>query len=261
MVQQAHPAATAQGEAKPDAAPLQQLILKRHSSRGPFDVTRPVPDAALQALLEAARWAPTAHNMQNFAIIAVDDPTVIARLGHVRSGVSPAFLRENYRQMSFSHAEFLARKRGVLAETFPPAWRTEAAREGRLAPSEARSLHDTLLGGPLLLVVVYDADERAPGSEHDALGFISLGCVMENLWLTATALGLGLHIISALSANLAGADVEDEVRTILHFPAHFRIGFSCRIGYPLAPAATHLRVRRDIGDFCHHNAWGHARLD
>lgn len=243
------------------AAGLQRLTQQRHSARGPFDLNRPVPAPALAQLLDAARWAPTAHNMQNYQIVVVDDPALITRLSEVKSGLNADFIRENYRQMSFSMAEFLEKKRGVLAEMFPASWRTPAAAEGQVAAGEGRSMRETVQGGPLLLVVLYNAEERAPASEHDALGFISLGCVMENLWLTAESLGLGLQIISAFSSNMVGASVEDEVRKILGFPKHLRIGFTCRIGYSLTKASRFPRVRRDVEDFCHHNAWGHKGLN
>ena len=58
----------------------------------------------------------------------VDDPALIARLSGVKSGLNADFIRENYRQMSFTMAEFLAKKRGVLADMFPAAWRTSKSR-------------------------------------------------------------------------------------------------------------------------------------
>ncbi len=49
------------------------VIQERHSSRGQFDPNKIVPKDKLKMILEAARWAPTAHNMQNFDIIVIDD--------------------------------------------------------------------------------------------------------------------------------------------------------------------------------------------
>jgi len=40
-------------------------IQERHSSRVPFDWEHPPAKHDLLQILEAARWAPTAHNMQN----------------------------------------------------------------------------------------------------------------------------------------------------------------------------------------------------
>jgi len=99
-----------------------------------------------------------------------------------------------------------------------------------------------------LLVVLYDPTRRAPASEHDALGMISLGCVMENMWLVAQSLGLGFHIQSSFSAN----GVEPEVKRLLAVPDPWKIGFAVRLGYPKT-SPDYLRVRRDLADFAHRN--------
>ena len=48
---------------------LLKIIQDRHSVRMPFDMQRPVARQDLEQILEAGRWAPTAHNMQNYEII------------------------------------------------------------------------------------------------------------------------------------------------------------------------------------------------
>ena len=48
------------------------------------------------------------------------------------------------------------------------------------------------------------------GFENDFLGVISLGCAMENMWLMAHSLGIGVHIVSSLSGNeVEERDYED----------------------------------------------------
>ena len=90
----------------------------------PYDEGGPgIGDVELTQILEAARWAPTAHNMQNFEIVAVDDRAVLDAIGRIRTAVSDTFLRENYAQLAFSEKELQNRGTGVLADMFPPAWR------------------------------------------------------------------------------------------------------------------------------------------
>jgi nitroreductase len=81
---------------------LLRVIQQRHSERGPFDPNRPIEGLHLKMILEAARWAPTPHNMQNFEILVVDDPKRLAPLKKFRSDASAASLRESYAQLSFS---------------------------------------------------------------------------------------------------------------------------------------------------------------
>ena len=70
---------------------LMHLIECRHSSRAPFDPAQPVAPSELARIVEAARWAPTAHNMQNFRLIVVDDPRVLVELGAIRAPISLVF--------------------------------------------------------------------------------------------------------------------------------------------------------------------------
>ena len=212
----------------------------------PFDPERPIAKEDLRQVLEAARWAPTAHNMQNFEIVVVDDREVLAELGNIKRTVSEAFIRENYEQLSFSEEELLRKKVGILGTNFPPSWRTPGVKP---IPEEGGSR--LLPACPTLLVVLYDPARRAPASEGDFLGAISLGCMTENLWLAANSLGIDFHIVS----SLASGPTEEEVKRILAIPAHLKIVFGIRLGYASTPS-RYLRVRRDIEDFSHYNRFG-----
>jgi nitroreductase len=230
-----------------------KLIQERQSARVPFDSARPVAKEELRQILEAARWAPTAHNMQNFEIIVVDDKRLLEKMGNIKYPISETFVRENYEQLSFSKEELLRKKTGLLSTMFPPALRTPEIRPDEVFGEKLNLFLGNLIRRtPVLLIVVYDPGKRAPASEGDFLGIMSLGCVMENLWLKAKSLGIGFHVISALS----GDQVEKRVKTILDIPGHLKIAFACRLGYPVSPPTEYLRVRRDVEDFTHHNRFG-----
>ena len=228
-----------------------QLIEERQSSRVLFDPGRRIPEDHLRQILEAARWAPTAHNMQNFEIVVVDDRYVLEQVSRIPTVTSPTFVEENYEQLSFSEEELRRKKVGLLGTMFPPSWRMPG-----VTPHLDEAHAHSILGAPIkmsaaLLIVLYDSRKRAPASEGDVLGMMSLGCVMENMWLVAQSLGIGFHIQSVISAD----DVEREVKRILAVPDPFKIGFAVRLGYPMT-SATYLRVRRDVTDFTHRNQFG-----
>ncbi|HTW90201.1 MAG TPA: nitroreductase family protein [bacterium] len=222
------------------------MIEKRHSSRVPFDSARPVSKEDLRTILEAGRWAPTAHNMQNFQIVVVDDERVLKDLAGIKRTVSETFIRENFEHLSFSEEELRRRKVGILGTNFPPSWRTPGVK-----PNPEEGGIRALPACPTLLVVLYDPSRRAPASEGDFFGAISLGCMTENLWLAANALGIDFHVVSPLASGSA----EAEVKRILSIPAHLRVVYGIRLGYAATPP-PYLRVRRDIEDFCHHNRFG-----
>jgi len=229
-----------------------KIVRERQSSRVPFDPERSVAKQDLSQVLEAARWAPTAHNMQNFEIIVVDRKELLEKIGNIKSPISEAFIRENYQQLSFSKREFLQKKVGILATMFPPEWRDPTKVDEVVRESKSWLLSETIEGSPLVLVMIYDVRKRAPASDGDFLGIISLGCVMENMWLVTQVLGISFSVMSVFAADL----VENELKQLLNIPEHMKIAFSIRLGYPVSTSAKYLRVRRDLGAFVHDNRFG-----
>jgi nitroreductase len=234
---------------------VQIIIQERQSARVPFDTDRKVSKRDLTEILDAGRWAPTAHNMQNFSIIVVDDKELLDVVGNVKSQISEEFLRENYEQLSFSKEELMEKKTGILGAMFPPAWVDPSKMAEVASKNEPMPLTQSIRGSPCLLIVVYDPQKRAPASEGDVLGFISLGCVMENMWLAAQSLGVSMQILSSFAAP----PVEKQVKQILGIPEQLKIAYNCRLGYP-TESTKYLRVRRDITDFVHYNKFGNKGI-
>lgn len=228
-----------------------KIIQERQSARVPYDPTRQVSKEDLQKILEAAKWTPTAHNMQNFDVVVVDDKSVLDKIGSIKSKISEEFLRENYEQLSFSKEELLKKKTGILGSMFPPEWVDPQKIADAVKKASPMPLTQSIRGSPTLLIVIYDSRKRAPASHGDVLGFISLGCLMENMWLMAQSLGVSMQILSAFSAP----PVETEIKKLLEVPDYMKIAFTCRIGYP-SGASKYLRVRRDTENFVHHNKYG-----
>ena len=211
---------------------------------------RPVPDCDVKTVIEAGRWAPTAHNMQNFEIIVLDDRKILERIGNIKTYPSADFIRENFEQLSMTEEELLQKKVGILGIGFPPAWRNKETLEIAMKDTTPGTLNETIRGSPTILVVVYDTRKRAPASEGDVLGTLSLGCVMENMWLMAQKLGIGFQIMSVFSGP-----VQKDIRKILKIPDYMAVSFAIRLGYPTA-RSRYLRVRRDIESFTYGNEYG-----
>lgn len=233
-----------------------KLIKERQSSRVPFDAKHPIARKDLIQILEAGSWAPTAHNMQNFEIIVIDDKKLLEKIGNIKSQISEVFLKENYQQLSFSVEEFLRKKVGLLGTMFPVSWRNPEELEKIARNSSPSSLSNTIKNNLAVLIVVYDTRKRAPASEGDFLGIMSLGCVMENMWIMATSLGIGFQIMSVFGAEA----IEKEIKQILNIPKYLKIAFAFRLGYPSSKVSKYLRVRRNVEDFTHHNKFGSKYL-
>jgi len=230
---------------------LMQLIENRHSARGLFDPERAIPTEDMEKILEAARWTPTAHNMQNFEIVVVDDKHLLAAISEIKVPPNLTFIKENYPQLSFTEDELRRRKTGIMGTMFPKSWQTPDPDPEEIK-NEDRSgyMARQIVSSSAILFVLYDPSRRAPASEGDFLGILSLGCAMENMWLMANSLGIGVHIVSSLS----GEQVATEIAKLLNLPDNFSIAFSMRLGYPVTPVHS-LRVRRDRDDFVHHNGF------
>ena len=148
-----------------------EIVRDRHSSRVSFDRKRCVSEQVLLRILEAARWAPTAHNMQNFEIILIDDKAALAAVGSIRTVPSETFIRENYAQLSFSEDELLLKKTGLLASMFPASWRIPNAKQEDVTDLQHSFLGRSLQDCPTLLIVIYDTRKRAPASAEDTLHY------------------------------------------------------------------------------------------
>lgn len=231
-----------------------KTMKSRLSARGSFNLHSPISQDDLKQILEAARWAPTAHNMQNFKIIVVDDKSILKKLSNLKSPISQTFIRENYQQLSFSIEELKRKKVGILGTWFP-AFMRDLSITPKPQEKINSSQRNLVKNNPVLLVVVYDPSKRAPASKGDTLGFMSLGCVMENMWLMAHSLGISFHIVSSFNDGT----IEIKAKRILGIPKNIKIAFTCRLGYTSAPA-RYLRVRRDVKDFTSYNQYGNKYI-
>jgi nitroreductase len=77
---------------------------------------------------------------------------------------------------------------------------------------------------------------RAPASEGDVLGFINVGCVMENMWLMVESLGISVHVLSVFAVDA----MEKEVKQILSIPEYMKVAFALHMGHPVSKPAKHL---------------------
>ena len=101
---------------------LLDIMWQRHTCRTAFDPQREIREPDVQRILDAARWAPTAHNMQNFEIVAVDDKQCLAAISAIQLPPAETFIREDHHPLSMSEAESLRSKTGLSASMLPESW-------------------------------------------------------------------------------------------------------------------------------------------
>ncbi|MEH3037637.1 MAG: 5,6-dimethylbenzimidazole synthase [Sphingomonas adhaesiva] len=169
----------------------------------------PVPDAVMETLLAAVRWAPSVGNAQPWRFVRLRSPALRHRLA--------------------DHVD--AESRAAAANL---------SNEGRRDRYATLKLHG-LREAPEVLAVFHDVDPLAghglgratmPGTLRD-----STVIAIHTLWLAAHARGYGLGWVSILDP--------DAVSAMLRVPPHWSFVALLCLGRPVAPSAVPELERRD----------------
>jgi nitroreductase len=159
-----------------------------------LDPERPVADADLLAIVEAATKAPSGSNVQPVRWVVLRDADVRRRVGEI------------YRQCWYD-----------LRPAYLAWSETDEARL-RVFRS-AQHLADHMAEAPAMVLPC--SRDRDPGGGSSVFGAI------QNLCIAARALGLGTTLTTAHQAR------EDEVRAVLDIPADVRTWALIPVGHPL----------------------------
>jgi coenzyme F420-0:L-glutamate ligase/coenzyme F420-1:gamma-L-glutamate ligase len=183
--------------------------------------TQPIPDKLVMEVLEAAGWAPSAHNSQPWRFIILQDNNV----------------------------------KRELAEQMTEAWTLDLKKDGATVEEEKRiERRERFANAPVLILACLTMeglrkfpDQEKQQYERD-LAVESLGAGLENLLLTAHAAGLGA------CWYCAPAFCKDTVRQVLKIPVSVEPSALITLGYPAeSPIAPN---RKPLKEYCYLNIWG-----
>jgi coenzyme F420-0:L-glutamate ligase/coenzyme F420-1:gamma-L-glutamate ligase len=197
------------------------LIKKRRSIRK-FS-PRQIEDAVVREVLEAARWAPSAHNAQPWRLIVLIDDVL---------------------------------KRD-LAEAMAAAWVADMTKDGvamEVRENMAKASVERFARAPVLVVACVTmkdmakyADELRQRCERD-LAVQSLGAALQNMLLVAHAKGLGACWFSA------PCFCKETVRKVLKMPKDVEPQALIALGYPAEkPKAP---SRKPLHSYACFEGWG-----
>jgi F420 biosynthesis protein FbiB-like protein len=180
-----------------------------------------VPKEIILELLEAAGWAPSAHNAQPWRFIVLDDGQAKTR----------------------------------LAKDMAKAWAADMAKDGiAVEPEMFRLRIERFAEAPALVLacmsmegMTKQPDTERQGVERD-LAMQSLGAALENLLLAAHTLGLGACWFCA------PAYCREAVRAALKIPEKVEPQALIALGYPAEKSVAPARKR--VGEYCFLNQWG-----
>ena len=182
---------------------------------------RPVPQEAVEEVLVAAGWAPSAHNAQPWRFIVLADASV----------------------------------KRELAEAMAESWAADMAKDGLNIEADKRKVRvERFVTAPVLILACLTMDgmnkfpdEKRQKSERD-LAVQSLGAALQNMLLAAHAKGLGACWFSAPGF------CKETVRKVLKIPDEIEPEALIAMGYPAEKPSV--PPKNLLGDYCFKNKWG-----
>ena len=200
----------------PSAEQTLELMRRRRTARS-LSGDR-IAESALDSVLAAVRWAPSAANRQPWELVVISDPDV-------KQALRAAFLAD--------------------AETHGGQYRTVTERQA------------DLLLAPLLIGICADERTKESFVNADEIGstvqeellLLSMGAAIQNLLLMATAVGL-------TSTWLARPARMPEARDLLALDPWIRIIAFVALGAGDAPPRSDEHARRPIAGKVHQNQFG-----
>jgi len=232
-------------------------VIKERRAIRDYDTNRPVSDNILYRIIEAGCYAPSAENQQPWRLILVRDREKRRRIGEL------AVMRTIELFGRITPRQELERRLGYI----------------RAVPSRERTIEWLITGrrfeyikgdpetngAPILLVLAVEATHvgnsqptlRGTGGVY---GWSSLrhaiiagSMMMQNLWLAATALGLGACVSSV---QLDHYDDVREISEMLGIPYPHWVPIMClAIGYPKFPR-TRGPPRQPPEEITYVDVWG-----
>lgn len=251
-------------------------IRRRHTTNGPFD-GRPVDPEHKRQILELAARAPSHFNSQPWRFIVVEDAERRQALGEI-AGVSMRDLMadgrfwKQYRTFFRLSPEEVERSRdGIHFDHMPSVLKPFAKylftdrgaqvmntfQVPRVLGNDARRL---VASSPMLLGIALSRELYWPGELTGLYTLISLGAVVQTIWLSATALGMGMQFVSTpqeIPENWA------LVSAMLGVPDDFELLLLLRLGYE-DPGLRRPTIdwtspqRKGIDELAFQEEWGRA---
>ena len=223
---------------------LYDAIRKRHTTNGAF-AHRPIDPADKRTILELAARAPSHFNSQPWRFIVVEDDARRREVARIAGESMRALMEEGrfwqqYRRyFRVSAEEVAASNDGIHLDTMPAVLRPftkylftdrgtavmNTLQVPRVLANDARKLVET---SPLLLGIALSHEVYQPGELTGLYTLISLGAVVQTIWLAATSLGIGMQFVSTPQEI---PTQWSRISTMLGVPPGFELMVLFRLGY------------------------------
>ncbi len=245
-----------------------EAIIQRRSYRGEFQ-NRPIDEADLKRLIEAARWTPSPFNVQPWELLIIQESEgkdVLADMTEqaiVEQFKDTKFLEDNSLWMCLNETEWKDRGDGVLLTDHVILPKLLQDCPEKLTGSilkrllkNAKSL--TILGhlgagklpakeiatqvreAPLLILVTMNTNRQPPGEGATRWMWLSMGMLIQNMLLAATSLGIGVQFVSA---PLESEKDRELIRQLFNIPNYLEVMTLLRMGYVSSEDGSSVRLK------------------
>ncbi len=253
---------------------LFEAIVNRKTANSRF-ADKKITDEHIELLIKMSSHCPSHFNSQPWRFVAVTDEKIIGSIAKI-AGDSMVklmndgrFFKQYRKYFRFTEEEMVKTKDGIHIDHLPavlkPFVRTIFSETGgkvmakfkvpRILGNDEEKL---VASSPLLFVICLTKDEYKKEELSGFYSVISMGAVIQTLWLVTTALGMGMQFIST-----PGEIPENwsEISKMLNIPVDYEMCAIFRMGY-VDPNMKRPTIdwkssqRKDINELAFKDTWG-----
>jgi nitroreductase len=248
--------------------PLFEAAKRRRTIRADF-LPKEVLREDIERILDAARWAPSGHNIQPWEFIVITDRDVKNEIANSTLEVLEEILksRTKLEKTFLSYSKWFRLDRGEVEDkgdgiyvksTSPFVERVmtprikETLRDHTVFREAGRDYCDRIRAASLIVVTIYDRKKEPPNVSSGLISMVGIGAALQNIRLAATALEIGCQDLARPIDTEAG---RRRIKKLLKIPDDYSLVSIMRMGY-VDKQATHAYVtnfRRPLTKLVHYN--------
>ena len=233
-----------------------EAITNRRSYRGKFQ-DRPIDDADLDKIIEAARWTPSPFNVQPWELVFIEEQNgkdILANMTEqavIQQFKDAKFFEDNRQWMRLNAEEWEERADGVLLTDHvnlpkliqnSPDKFTQMILKSMLNNAKplsfmgyvglgkmpAKDIATQVRESPLLLLITMNNHRKPPGEGATRWMWLSIGMLIQNILLATTSINIGVQFVSA---PLESQKNRTQIQQHFSIPNYHEVMTLLRMGY------------------------------
>ncbi len=254
-----------------------EVIKQRRTTNGYF-LDKPLAEHHIKMLMEAASCAPSHFNSQPWRFVLIRDAERRKELGKIAGQSMRVVMEKGHfwkrylKYFRFSKEEIEKSGDGIYIDNMPAPLKPfirylfsetggEMMNKLRVPWILAVDSKKLVASSPLILGVLLSKDEYKPKENSGMYCLLALGMAIENIWLAATALDIGVQFISLPME--AGGEYWQKCIELVQPPPQYELIALFRLGY-IDPNTKRPKIdwtskqRKDISEFCYEESFGRS---